>query len=90
MIKKSGSGSGLRIRDEKPGSYFRELRNHFRGLKYLNFLMQIRDPGWKNLDPGGKKFASGIRTSRIRSTEKCHESYLNTSLQWIGQTYYFQ
>jgi hypothetical protein len=28
-----------------------ELRNHFFGLKYLNSLMQIRDPGWKNSDP---------------------------------------
>ncbi len=31
MGQKSGSGSGIRIRDEKPGSYFRELRNHFLG-----------------------------------------------------------
>jgi hypothetical protein len=22
--------------------------------------MRIRDPGWKNLDPGDKKFGSGI------------------------------
>jgi hypothetical protein len=29
MGKKSGSGSGMRIRDEKPGSYFRELKNKF-------------------------------------------------------------
>jgi hypothetical protein len=53
--RKSASGSG--IRDEQPGSYFLELRNHFfvfLGLKYLNSLMRIRDPGWK-------KFGSGIR-----------------------------
>ncbi len=25
------SGSGIRIRNEQPGSYFRELRNHFLG-----------------------------------------------------------
>jgi hypothetical protein len=25
-------GSGIRIRDEQPGSYFRELRNNFLGL----------------------------------------------------------
>jgi hypothetical protein len=31
------SGSGIRSRDEQPGSYFRELRNHF-------WLMRIRDP----------------------------------------------
>ncbi len=34
MGRKSASGSG--IRDEQPGSYFLELRNHFFGLKYLN------------------------------------------------------
>jgi hypothetical protein len=52
MGKKSGSGSG--ILNEQPGSYFLELRNHFLGLKYLNSLMRIRNPGWK-------KFGSGIR-----------------------------
>jgi hypothetical protein len=63
MGKKSGSRSGIRIRGGKPGSNFRELRNHFFGLKYLTSLMRIRDPGsgmekiwirdpgWKNLDP---------------------------------------
>jgi hypothetical protein len=70
MGEKSGSG----IRNEQPGSYFLELRNHFLGLKYLNSLMRILDP-----DPGWKKFGSGIRdgknwdpgsgkTSRIRNT----------------------
>ncbi len=29
MGKKSGSGSKIQIRDEQPGSYFRELRNIF-------------------------------------------------------------
>jgi len=32
MGKNSGSRSRIRISDEKPGSYFRELRNHFFGL----------------------------------------------------------
>jgi hypothetical protein len=54
--RKSVSGSG--IRDEQPGSCFLELRNHFFllfwGLKYLNSLTRIRDPGWK-------KVGSGIR-----------------------------
>ncbi len=45
MARKSASGSG--IHDEQPGSYFLELRNHFFGLKYLNSLMRIRDPGWR-------------------------------------------
>ncbi len=43
MGKKSGSGS-----------YFRELKEQFFGLKYLGSLMWIRDPGWK-------KVWSGIR-----------------------------
>jgi hypothetical protein len=55
--KKSGSGSG--IRDEKPRSYFLELRNHFLGLKILKFFdadpgsgmetIRIRDPVWKKV-----------------------------------------
>jgi hypothetical protein len=46
MGRKSASGSG--IRDEQPGSYFPEPRNHFFGVKiYLNSLMPIRDPGWR-------------------------------------------
>ncbi len=56
--RKSASGSG--IRDEQPGSYFLELRNHFFaffGLKYLNSLMRIRDPGWR-------QFGSGIRDGK--------------------------
>ncbi len=70
----SGSGFGIRIQDGKPGSYFWELRHHFCGLKYLNFLMRILEPGsgmkniwiWdlgsgteKNLDPG-----SGIQDGK--------------------------
>jgi hypothetical protein len=54
MGKKSGSGFGIRIRDEQPRSYFVELRNHFLGLRFLNSLMRI-------LDPGCKKFGSGIQ-----------------------------
>ncbi len=46
-----GKKSGIRIRDEQPRSYFREL-NHFLGLKYLNSLMRIRDG--KKLYPGSK------------------------------------
>jgi hypothetical protein len=61
MGKKSGSGSG--IRDEQPGSYFLEFRNHFVGLKYLNYLMRIRDLGWKQFGSGMEKVGSGIRIS---------------------------
>jgi hypothetical protein len=50
MGRKSASGSG--IRDEQPGSYFLELRNHFFGLLRLKFF---------DADPG-----SGMET--VRST----------------------
>ncbi len=56
-VKKSGSRAGIRIRDEKPGSYFWVLGNHFFGLKYLSSLRRIRDPGWT-------KFGSGIRDGK--------------------------
>jgi hypothetical protein len=61
--RKSASGSG--IRDEQPGSYFLELRNHFFaffGVKILKFFdedpgsgmetVRIRDPGWKKVGSG--------------------------------------
>jgi hypothetical protein len=57
MGRKSVSGSG--IRDEQPGSYFLELRNHFLGLKYFDAdpgsgmgTVRIRDPGWKKVGSG--------------------------------------
>jgi hypothetical protein len=59
MGKKSGSG----IRNEQPGSYFLEFRNHFFGLKYLNSL-RIRDLGWKQFGSG--ILGSGMEKSRIR------------------------
>jgi hypothetical protein len=55
----------IRIRDEQPGSYFRELRNHFFGLKYINSLMQIRDG--KNSDPGSRMEKIRIRDNHPRS-----------------------
>jgi hypothetical protein len=58
---KSGPGTGIRIRDEQPGSYFRELKKQFFGLKYLNSLMWILDPGWKKFGSGiEKKVGAGI------------------------------
>ncbi len=67
------SRSGIRIRDEHHGSYFRELRNNVLvKLKLLKFLEV--DPGsgifWPWIqDPGWKKCGSGIKkTSRIRNT----------------------
>jgi hypothetical protein len=45
--KKSGSGSGK----NNPHHITRSSETIF-GLKYLNFLMRIRDPDGKNSDPG--------------------------------------
>jgi hypothetical protein len=52
MGKKSGSGSGIRIRNEQIESYFRELRNHFwvKILKYFD----------ADLGSGMEKIRSGI------------------------------
>jgi hypothetical protein len=41
--RKSASGSG--IRDEQPGSYFLELRNHFFAFLGLKYLVFDEDPG---------------------------------------------
>jgi hypothetical protein len=53
MGRKSASGSG--IRDEQPGSYFLELRNHF----FVFFWVKILK--FCDADPG-----SGMEKSRIR------------------------
>jgi hypothetical protein len=66
MSKKSGYGSG--IRDEEPGSYFREFKKQIFGLKYLNSLMRIRDG--KHSDPGWKKFGSG---TNIPDLQHCYK-----------------
>jgi hypothetical protein len=61
MGRKSASGSW--IRDEQPGSYFLELRNHFFGffgVKILKFfdadpesgMERVRIRDGKKLDPG--------------------------------------
>ncbi len=42
-----------------PDHVSESLRNYFLGLKYLNSLMRIRDPGWKI-------FGSGMEKIRIR------------------------
>ena len=56
MGRKSASGSG--IRDEQPGSYFPELRNHF--LFFLCFFM-VKILKFFDADPGWRQFGSGIR-----------------------------
>jgi hypothetical protein len=69
MGKKSGSGS--KIRDEQPGSYFLELKNHYLGLKYLNSLMRIRD----GKNSGWKKVGSGIRHKHPGSATRLKTSF---------------
>ncbi len=75
--RKSVFGSG--IRDEQPGSYFLELKNHFcafLGVKYVNSLMRIRDGD--SSDPGWKKVGSGIRNKHPGSA---------TLLKFLGSEY---
>jgi hypothetical protein len=56
------SRSGIRIRDEQPGSFSESLGSFFGVKKYLNSLIRIRDPeSFVTLDPGWKKFGYGIR-----------------------------
>ncbi len=55
VSKKSRSGSGIRIGDEHPGSYFQEPRNNF-WVKILKFFDVDADP-----DPG-----SGFGMEKIR------------------------
>jgi hypothetical protein len=63
--RESASGSG--IRDEQPGSYFLELRNHifaFFEVKILKFFDEDPGSGMETVriqDPGWKKVGSGIR-----------------------------
>jgi hypothetical protein len=67
MGRKSASGSG--IRDEQPGSYFLELRNHFFGffgVKILKFFDE--DPG-SGKHPGSATLHGGLdTTSQVTST----------------------
>jgi hypothetical protein len=55
MGKKSGSGSGM----NNPDHISQSLEIIFFGLKYLNSLMRIWDPG-----SGMEKFGSGIRCGK--------------------------
>jgi hypothetical protein len=74
MGRKSASGSG--IRDEQPGSYFPELRNHFFdffGVKRSGIeTVRIRDPGWKNVGSGcvQKKGQKRTRVPSLKNHRK--------------------
>ncbi len=89
--RKSASGSA--IRDEQPGSYFLELRNHFfcfLGVKILKFFdedpgsgmetVRIRDPGWK-------KVGSGIRDKHPGSATLV-ELYTGIQCVWSSFKFY--
>jgi hypothetical protein len=94
MGRKSASGSG--IRDEQPGSYFLELKNHsfgFFGVKIFKFFdddpgsgmetVRIRDPVWKKVGSGIRDKHPGSATlcSTIFSTSHCFvENQLNEFL----------
>ncbi len=58
MGRKSASGSG--IRDEQPGSYFLELRNHFFGIKILKFFDTDPGSGFRDGDSSDPGSGSGI------------------------------
>ncbi len=75
----------IRIRDEQPGSYFRELRNNFLGVKILNSF--DADPGF-----GMEKFRSGMENrkspdpgclSRIRNTASYNWFLKDTTVQIV-------
>jgi len=59
-IRDPGSAIRIRIQDEQPRSYFRELKKQFFGLK-IHKIFYV-DPGWKKLGSGmAKKVGYGIR-----------------------------
>jgi hypothetical protein len=68
----------IRIQDEHPGSYFRELRNNFLGYKYLNFFLRIRIRDPESFWPWirDEKFVSGIRNKHPGSA-KLHTRIVN-------------
>jgi hypothetical protein len=82
MGRKSASGSG--IRDEQPGSYFLELRNHifgFFGVKILNFFDEDPGSGMETVRiRDGKKVGSGIRDKHPGSASQLTSKYLFCSL----------
>jgi hypothetical protein len=52
---------------------FLELKKYFLRLKYLNSLMRIRDPGWKEFGSGireGKKSDPGYGKEKSRIRDK--------------------
>jgi hypothetical protein len=69
-------GKKIWVRNRNPGkqprSYYRELRNNFLGLKYLNSLMRVRDPGCEKYGSGMEKFwiQDGKNSDLVSGMEK--------------------
>ncbi len=91
----------IRIRDEQPESYFRELRNLFLGLKYLICLMRIQDPesrmGQIRIRDGKQSDLGFGITSRIRNTgyeeqsictDRCEQKYYVNKRKHPTKLYY--
>jgi hypothetical protein len=51
----------IRIRNEQPVSYFRFSLMQIKIRDQGPFRLQIRDPGWKNLNPGSRTIIFGGR-----------------------------
>jgi hypothetical protein len=71
-----GDGKKIQIRDENPGSYFRELSNISLGPKFLNSLLRFRISSLFDPGAGMEKFGSGIN---IPDPQHC--SKMNLSVQ---------
>ncbi len=70
-----GSGRGkkikIRIRDEHPGSYFRELKTIFWGLEILKLFYADLESFWPWIwDPGWKKFGSSTPEYKLEKGNK--------------------
>ncbi len=73
---------------EQPGSYFLELIKYFFGLKYINSLLRMRVPGWKQFGSRMKKVGSGIPDKQLGSaTLMLIIWYLQESLEGSTRTF---
>ncbi len=86
-----GSGAfwpWIRIRNEQPRLYFREPRNNFFGLKYLNSLMPIRDGKFQIRDPRWKKFGSRDKhpesATVVVSLQNVYSVWLRIQIHWVS------
>jgi hypothetical protein len=73
---RDGKKSGSRVRDEDPGSYFRELRDNFLGSKYFNSFEGSGSRIFLTLD--GKHPGPATLLKIVRALQQCrlHNSRL--------------